>query len=146
MTSERLRILVVDADPQSRSFLTENLEDSGYSVAHAENGRRAFDLLSTGGFDAILLDLVLPEMDGFRVLRRLKGDSSLRHIPVIVVKENKNIMRNRLEELPFAPGKRFVVENYWEAVGIMTALKAGVAPASVRTPLRDTKVLTEGET
>ena len=67
-------------------------------------------------------------------------------IPVIVVKENKNIMRNRLEELPFAPGKRFVVENYWEAAGIMTALKAGVAPASVRTPLRDTKVLTEGET
>ena len=85
MTSERLRILVVDADPQSRSLLTENLEDSGYSVARAENGRRAFDLLSTGGFDAILLDLVLPEMDGFRVLKRLKGDSSLRHIPVIVV-------------------------------------------------------------
>ncbi|MBA3016678.1 MAG: DUF3326 domain-containing protein, partial [Desulfobacteraceae bacterium] len=62
-------------------------------------------------------------------------------IPVIAVKENKNRMKNNLEELPFAPGKFFVVENYWEAVGVMNALKAGVAPESVRRPLARTKVI-----
>lgn len=62
-------------------------------------------------------------------------------IPVIAVRENKNRMQNNLEELPFAPGKLFVVENYWEAVGVMNALKAGVAPESVRRPLAHTKVL-----
>ncbi len=62
-------------------------------------------------------------------------------IPVIAVKENKNRMKNNLEELPFAPGKFFVVENYWEAVGVMNALKAGVAPESVRRPLAHTKVI-----
>lgn len=61
-------------------------------------------------------------------------------IPVIAVKENKNRMQNKLEELPFAPGKLFVVDNYLEAVGVMNALKAGVALESVRRPLADTTV------
>ena len=61
-------------------------------------------------------------------------------IPVIAVKENKNRMRNRLEELPFAPGKLFIVENYLEAVGVMHTLKAGVSIESVRRPLPQTRV------
>ena len=63
-------------------------------------------------------------------------------IPVIAVKENTNCMKNRLEDLLFAQGKLFVVENYLEAVGVMTALRAGVAVESVRRPLADT-VITE---
>jgi len=64
-------------------------------------------------------------------------------IPVIAVRENRNRMKNNLEELPFAPGKLFIVENYLEAVGMMTALKAGVSPSSVRRPLEETRVCTE---
>ena len=64
-------------------------------------------------------------------------------IPVIAVKENLNRMKNDLEKLPFKPGKLFMVKNYLEAAGIMTALKAGVNPSSVRRPLADTKVLCE---
>lgn len=64
-------------------------------------------------------------------------------IPVIAVRENRNLMKNDLEKFPFAPGKLFIVENYLEAVGIMTALRAGVAPASVRRPLEATKVKCE---
>ena len=62
-------------------------------------------------------------------------------IPVIAVKENRNHMQNKLEELPFAHGKLFVVENYLEAVGVMHALKAGVSPESVRRPLKQTTVV-----
>ena len=61
-------------------------------------------------------------------------------IPVIAVRENKNRMKNDLARLPFAPGKLFIVENYLEAVGVMTALKAGVALSAVRRPLDYTKV------
>ncbi len=67
-------------------------------------------------------------------------------IPVIAVKENRNRMKNNLEELPFAPGKFFMVENYWEAAGVMSALKAGVAPDSVRRPLADTRVIDASST
>jgi hypothetical protein len=62
-------------------------------------------------------------------------------IPVIAVRENKNRMKNNLEELPFAPGQLHIVENYWEASGVMNALKAGVAPASVRRPFSQTTVI-----
>ncbi len=61
-------------------------------------------------------------------------------IPVIAVTENRNRMQNDLTTLPFEPGKLFVVNNYLEAVGVMTALKAGVAVGSVRRPLPDTSV------
>ncbi|MHC4680918.1 MAG: DUF3326 domain-containing protein, partial [Planctomycetota bacterium] len=64
-------------------------------------------------------------------------------IPVIAVRENRNRMKNDLTRLPFAAGKLFIVENYLEAVGIMTALKAGVAPSAVRRPLAETKVTCE---
>ena len=64
-------------------------------------------------------------------------------IPVIAVRENRNRMRNDLEKLPFGPGKFFLVENYLEAVGLMTALKAGVTPSAVRRPLEQTKVSQE---
>ena len=57
-------------------------------------------------------------------------------IPVIAVRENRNLMRNDLTKLPWRPGQLHVVENYWEAVGIMAAMKAGIAPNSVRRPIK----------
>ncbi len=64
-------------------------------------------------------------------------------IAVIAVRENRNRMKNNLEKLGFVPGKLFIVENYLEAVGVMTALKAGVAVSTVRRPLGETKVSQE---
>lgn len=64
-------------------------------------------------------------------------------IPVIAVRENRNLMRNNLETLPFAPGKLIIVDNYLEAAGVMMALKAGISLQSVRRPLKDTVVSTE---
>ena len=55
-------------------------------------------------------------------------------IPVIAVKENRNKMRNDLSAFPWAPGKFYIVENYWEAAGVMNAIKSGIAPESVRRP------------
>jgi hypothetical protein len=61
-------------------------------------------------------------------------------IPVIAVRENDNFMQNDLRALPWAPGQLHVVENYWEAVGVMTALKAGITPDALRRPLAATKI------
>jgi hypothetical protein len=59
-------------------------------------------------------------------------------IKVIAVRENANIMRNDLTQLPWAPGQLTVVDNYWEAVGVMSAIRQGIDPASVRRPLAET--------
>ena len=56
-------------------------------------------------------------------------------IPVIAVRENRNLMRNDLTALPWDEGRLIVVDNYWEAAGVVAAMRAGIAPASVRRPL-----------
>ena len=56
-------------------------------------------------------------------------------IPVIAVRENKNLMKNDLDMLPWSRGQLHIVDNYWEAAGVMTALKAGIDPTAVRRPL-----------
>jgi hypothetical protein len=61
-------------------------------------------------------------------------------IKVIAVRENRNLMRNDLSALPWAAGQFYSVDNYWEAAGVMMALRAGVAPESVRRPLAQTKL------
>lgn len=63
-------------------------------------------------------------------------------IPVIAVKENKNLMKNDLSRLPWCPGQYHVVENYWEAIGVISALRTGVVPDAVRRPLKWTTVST----
>ena len=61
-------------------------------------------------------------------------------IPVIAVRENRNVMRNGLAALPWRDGQFFVAENYWEAAGVIAAMRAGIDPASARRPLAETVV------
>ena len=63
------------------------------------------------------------------------------NIPLIVVRGNKNLMRNDLQKLPFKNNKLFFVDSYLEAVGIMTALKAGISPDVVKRPVKRTTEL-----
>ena len=61
-------------------------------------------------------------------------------IPVIAVRENRSLMRNDLNALPWGEDQLHVVENYWEAAGVMAALKAGMSPGSVRRPLGEARI------
>jgi adenylate cyclase len=78
-------ILVVDDDPVNRSMLTRLLEQDGYRVDTAPDGRRALEMLHADPFDAVLLDLLMPELDGYEVLARMKQDETLRHVPVLMI-------------------------------------------------------------
>ena len=62
-------------------------------------------------------------------------------IPVVAVRENKNLMRNDLQRLPWRCGQFHLVENYWEAIGVLCAIRSGIAPGSVRRPLEKTRVV-----
>ena len=79
------RVLVVDDDPVNRAILVGSLEAQGYSAGVATDGREALEAVRAGGYDVVLLDLVMPVMDGFEVLRTMKEDGRLRSLPVIVV-------------------------------------------------------------
>lgn len=86
MTSHDMaKILVVDDDALNRILIVTNLEEHGYQVVEAENGQEALEKLRRGEYDLVLLDLLMPVMDGFETLRQMKADLNLRHLPVIVI-------------------------------------------------------------
>ena len=78
-------ILVVDDNVNNRDMLSRRLERKGHEVAQAANGRQALEMIKTNVFDLVLLDIMMPEMDGYQVLEHLKGDDTLRHVPVIML-------------------------------------------------------------
>lgn len=79
------RILVVDDSKMNRMIAGGILEKAGYEVAFAEDGLQALDLLKGDKIDAVLMDIQMPNMDGFEATRAVKKDEELKHIPIIIV-------------------------------------------------------------
>ena len=77
------RILVVDDDENILNLEKTILEQKGFSVTTAGGGNEALKVLAQEGFDLILLDVMMPEVDGFTVCRKIKDDPRLKEIPVI---------------------------------------------------------------
>ncbi|HEX5079076.1 MAG TPA: adenylate/guanylate cyclase domain-containing protein [Geminicoccaceae bacterium] len=79
-------ILVVDDNDDNRYTLTRRLRRQGFNaLTEAASGRQALEELAGQPFDLVLLDVMMPEMNGYEVLERLKADEKLRHIPVIMI-------------------------------------------------------------
>jgi adenylate cyclase len=78
-------ILIVDDSPVNRDILVHRLTRQGHHVTAAENGRQALELIQENPFDLILLDILMPEMNGYQVLQSLKSDRNRREIPVIMI-------------------------------------------------------------
>jgi adenylate cyclase len=79
------RVLVIEDDAHTRGWLTRILRDDGWEAAEAENGRVALERLPLVGPDIILLDLMMPEMDGFEFVDEIRRDEKTRHLPLIVL-------------------------------------------------------------
>src|SRR5213083_1546541 len=78
-------LLVVDDNSMNRIMLSRYITKLGYQATLAENGRQALDKLGNEPFDLVLLDVQMPEMDGYQVLEHLKADPGLHDIPVIMI-------------------------------------------------------------
>src|SRR5215208_4497205 len=79
------RILVVEDEAIIRAFLADGLTDAGYEVETAENGADALDRLEAYAPDVVLLDLLMPVMDGWAFLRERQDDPRLSTVPVVVL-------------------------------------------------------------
>lgn len=84
-TGRGSNLLVVDDNETNRQMLGQRLEREGYRVSTAPDGCQALQMVSQQPFDLVLLDIMMPGMDGYGVLERMKGDPRLRHIPVIMI-------------------------------------------------------------
>ncbi|HTP02500.1 MAG TPA: adenylate/guanylate cyclase domain-containing protein [Anaerolineales bacterium] len=86
-------LLVVDDNRVNRLLLTHGLEQQGHRVSYAENGRQALDMLNSRPFDLVLLDIEMPELNGFQVLEALLANPLLRDIPVIMTSSSDELDR-----------------------------------------------------
>jgi class 3 adenylate cyclase len=78
-------VLIADDNEDIRNILAGQIKRQGHTVTLAENGRQALERVRAQPFDLLLLDIMMPEMDGYAVLTHLKADPSLRHLPVVVI-------------------------------------------------------------
>lgn len=85
MLPSATRILVVDDDHDLLLLLTKMLARTGVSTQTAETGSRALSMLEAEPFDLLILDLMLPDMDGYDILRRVREDARFNHMPVLIL-------------------------------------------------------------
>jgi len=78
-------LLVVDDDATNRDVLSRRLTRQGHAVRTASSGNEALQLMRDVAFDVVLLDIMMPDMDGYEVLGHIKSDEKLRHLPVIMI-------------------------------------------------------------
>jgi two-component system, OmpR family, response regulator VicR len=96
MPESHLRVLIVDDEPDLRSVLRFGLEAERFEVLEAADGEEGLRLACEQLPDLIVLDLMLPRMDGYKVCRALKFDDRYRHIPVIILSARSGDTDRRL--------------------------------------------------
>jgi adenylate cyclase len=124
------KILIVDDEPFNVDYLEQELEEMDYCIITASNGREALDQVRSEQPDLILLDIMMPIMDGFAVLGELKADSLLRSIPVIVISAV-----NDLESV--VKGIQLGAEDYLPKPFEPTLLHARISASLEKKSLRD---------
>ncbi len=85
MASQRAKVLVVDDEPDVLLLCRVNLEFEGYEVVEATDGEQAIEQARTEAPDVVLLDVMMPKVDGWQVLTALKDDETLKDIPVVML-------------------------------------------------------------
>ena len=91
MSEVSASILVVDDDQINRMVLAHDLEQEGHRVTAVEDGGSALEALRDGRFDVVLLDVLMPELDGYETLAQIERNEKLRHVPVIMVSALEDI-------------------------------------------------------
>ena len=115
------RVLVVDDDPDMVAICSLVLESEGYNVEAAMNGCEAMEKISTTDLDVVLLDVMMPAVDGLTVCRMAKTDPRTRDLPIIIMSASEG-MREKSKGLADAVlTKPFDIDHLLNTVGTMVA-------------------------
>lgn len=123
---EKLRILVVDDDTYLNDFYVELLTSEGYQVNSAFNGQEALDLIAKNPPHLILLDIMMPVLNGNEVLERLKADEKTQKIPVIMLTNAGNI--DNMENAHMHNTVNFFIKSNVVPPEIIQGVKAALNP------------------
>ncbi len=128
------KILIVDDEPFNVDYIEQELEDSQYETISATNGQEALNKIESDAPDLILLDIMMPVMDGFEVLSRLKGNAETRDTPVIVISASNDLSS-------VVRGIKLGAEDYLPKPFEPTLLTARITSGLEKKQLRDLQKL-----
>ncbi len=130
------RVLVVDDDEQNRALLSEKLLLDGYDVERASNGAEALAKVNAAAPDLILLDVMMPVMDGYEALRRLKSNEATRYIPVIIL-TGRGEIDDKVQGLE--AGAEDYINKPYSLVEVSARVRSLLRMRALQTRLRETE-------
>ncbi|MEK6531775.1 MAG: response regulator [Deltaproteobacteria bacterium] len=136
MEKIRPRVLVVDDDEQNLVLLSAKLEREGYDIDRARNGLQALEKTQTFKPDIILLDVMMPKMDGYEVLSRLKAGDETRYIPVVMLTGKAEIED---KVMGLEGGAEDYIKKPYSLVEIAARVKSLLRVRALQTRLRETE-------
>ncbi len=129
MPESRPRILIVDDEPDLLSVLRFGLEADGFEVIEASDGERGLDLARTERPDLLVLDLMLPRMDGYKVCRALKFDERYRQLPIFILSARTGETDRRLA---MDLGADDFITKPYEVKDLVARIRARLQPAPAK--------------
>lgn len=118
------RILVVEDEKMILSVLTKKLEDSGYDVSFSRDGKEALDMALKENYDLILLDIILPKMDGITLLEKYNEEKKENKAPVIMLSNLDNA--DKIEESKNRGAYDYLVKTDWSLDDVVQKIKATI--------------------
>ena len=116
------KLILIDDDPFLLSILTDKMKEAGFEVETATDGEDGLNKIKSGGFDLVLLDMVLPKKDGFKILEEIRDDSQIKNVPVIVLSNLYD--KNNIEKAMLLGAKDYVVKAYNTPEEIILKIKS----------------------
>ncbi len=117
------KVVMIEDDPAMREIVVHTLQTHGFVVKEAADGKKGLDLIMSEKPDIVLLDLMMPEMDGFQVLEgiRANADKKVAEVPVIILSNlwsNKDILRTKALKV-----QAYLVKAYFTTEEILSKIK-----------------------
>lgn len=128
------RVLIIDDDPVIVEAMSARLDHAGYEVHSAADGQAGLAAVEELRPDAILLDIALPDVDGFEVNRRLKASPGLADIPVIFVSAN---VKEWAKREAFSMGAKFYLSKPYDFTRLISAVGAAVKASACQGGAKD---------
>ena len=129
MSESLPRILIVDDEPDLLAVLRFGLEAAGFEVIEASDGERGLDMARTERPDLLVLDLMLPRMDGYKVCRALKFDERYRQLPVFILSARSGETDRRLA---LDLGADEYITKPYEVKDLVARIRARLQPSATK--------------
>lgn len=124
------KLIIVEDDPFLLSILAEKLKEAGFGIETATDGEDGLKKIKSENFNLVLLDMVLPKMDGFKILEELRGDKELKKIPVIILSNLYD--KNNIDKAVLLGAKEYIVKAYNTPEEIVFKIKSFLAKEGIK--------------